>query len=489
MIAVANVPSVTLRVADPVLQDLRDLVFRRYPNDEWATFARFGWRLTPEGLVVTLASLDAPGSGDLDERAPNVKFQEQYSRRIALTAEAHALGVGVVHSHPRGYRPRPSWLDDDMDSYYSDYLRGFAPDRPFVSLIMSEIDDRLAISGRVYFAGTWIRVTAISYDGSSLSAWQDGEEPTFEVVSTEYQERLSSAFGYEAAVALHRSTVAVVGAGGTGSAVIEILARAGVGRLILIDPEIIDSSNLERIHGSRRSDVAAHRPKVEIAEEHVRTINPDIIVTPFVGALPQREVLDAVVHADFLIGCTDTHSSRLAISDTATRYLVPAIDVGVALEGQCGQVSGQVIQLARFLSSDPCALCRDMVDPRRVAQDLMSPEEQERRRQAADAAMKRGDDPNPYWHLEPQLNTVGYLTTAAASLAAGYSIGYLTGRFKTPFSRIQLNLNSSYLDVVEPHDVVRKDCPCSRIRGSADQGSADAFVHTPSHWPPARLAS
>ena len=66
-------------------------------------------------------------------------------------------------------------------------------------------------------------------------------------------ERFVSAFGEQALARLRGSTVAVVGAGGTGSAAIEVLARAGVGKLIIIDPDHVETSE-SRTHARRLSD-------------------------------------------------------------------------------------------------------------------------------------------------------------------------------------------------------------------------------------------
>jgi hypothetical protein len=170
----------------------------------------------------------------------------------------------------------------------------------------------------------------------------------------------------------------------------------------------------------------------------------------------------------------------------AFRYLVPAIDVGVTMEGEGGRVTGQVLQLVRFLASDACALCRDMVAPWQITQELMSDEEIVRRRAAAAAAGRAGDNPNPYWRDQPQLNTVGYLTTAAGALAAGYAIGWLTGRFDAPFQRMQMNLMAKYLDVTDLPQRQRSECVCGKVRGWADQAVADALISAPSHWPPVR---
>ncbi len=76
-----------------------------------------------------------------------------------------------------------------------------------------------------------------------------------------------------------------------------------------------------------------------------------------------------------------------------------------------------------------------MINPTQVAQELMNDEEREQRRRVAMEAESKGQDGNPYWKNLPQLNTVGYLTTMAGALAAGYVIGWLTGRFDPPFRK------------------------------------------------------
>jgi len=473
---------VIVRAAAPESEALLGVVFRRYPSREWVTFARFGWRDTPGGLVLTLAALDSPTPGDVDESVGNVAIDEAYTLRVALVAESHNLAVGVIHSHPAGARPLPSLTDDDMDRYYSDYFGGFAPGRPYVSLIVASDRDELYGSGRIFWKGEWHKVTRfvvqptpvrIDYRRSGETRARGGERVA----------RLRDAFGDEAAERLASATVAVIGASGTGSPAIEILARAGVGRLIVVDPDVFVASNLERIHGSMSDDVESGLYKVDIARRHILSINPECDVTAIRGALPQREVVDALVAADAIIGATDSQHSRLALSDIALRYLVPAIDCGVALEGGSGRITGQVIQLVRFLPADPCALCRRMTVPWRVAQELMSEDERKQRRAAAAAARERGNPADHYWHDVPQLNTVGYLTTTAGAMAAGYVVGWVTGRFVPPFSRLQMNLAAPFFDVTDVDEKPRPDCPCRRVRGMADQAIAEALITAPTHWP------
>ena len=478
---------VLLRVAAPEFPDLKRLVFERYPDWEWATFARFGWRETPDALVVTLASIDPPRPGDLNDRVSHVAIDERYTLRMALAAEKDRLAVGVIHSHPKGGAPMPSRIDDDMDTYYARYFSDFAPGRPYVSLILSVVDGREVISGRVFWRDRWLSVDRTIAERESIETWPHGRRPIARTFDQARADRFISAFGAEAYARLRASTVAVVGAGGTGSAAIEVLARAGVGRLIIVDPDHVEASNLERMHGTVPAHAAKRALKARVAAEHVRSIDPSIHVTALCGRLPQEEVVDAVVTADVAIGCTDKQHSRLALSDLAFRHLVPSIDCGVVLEGENGNVTGQVAQFVRFLAADPCALCRGMIVQSRLNQELMSDEELAQRRAAAKEAQQRGEDPDPYWRAQPQINTVGYLTTAVGAMIGGYAIGWITDRFDAPFERMQMNFVSKYLDVTDLHQTQRSDCACGRFRGWADQGKADALITAPDHWPPAEL--
>src|SRR3546814_7390069 len=142
------------------------------------------------------------------------------------------------------------------------------------------------------------------------------------------------------------------------SAAIPILARAGCGRLIVIDGDHVTISNRERLHGSRPSDVEAATPKALVAKRSVAEFAPHCEVRAVVGRLPQREIVDLVVEADLLMGCTDQHSSRMAVADIASRYLVPAIDCGGLIEGADGVRSEE-----RRVGKECVSTCRSRWSP------------------------------------------------------------------------------------------------------------------------------
>lgn len=482
-LVVSDDTPVLLRASDPTLSELLDHLFRRYPLAEGVTLAQFGWRTTTDGMVVTLRAIDLPQPGDVDLSVRHVVLREPYVLRVALSSEEHPFALGVIHSHPESARTAPSWIDDDMDQYLASYYSDFAPGRPYVSLIAARNEHgRLAISGRVRWQGRWSAVTRLSVTGHP-GIHSDYGAPLLPSTKEGRVARLASAFGREAAALLHRAVVGVVGASGTGSPALEVLARAGVGTLITVDPDVFEASNLERIHGSEARDLSAEPLKVDIQRRHLLAIEPTLRLISIRGRLPQEEVLSALAHADVVLGCTDSHSARVALSDLARRFLVPVLDAGVSLEGQSGRVTGQVLQLVRMLPADPCVYCREMVDAVRVTQELMGPEEQARHQAAARQAVARGESGRPYWRDSAQLNAVGYLTTATGALAAGYAIGWLTGRFEPPFEVLQADLAQPEWAVTDRPTIVARPCGCGDLYGVADQGVEHALILAPEHWP------
>lgn len=311
--------------------------------------------------------------------------------------------------------------------------------------------------------------------------WREGGPPALPELPPERVARFTSSFGVEAWQRLRRACAVVIGAGGTGSVAVPILARAGVGRIVIVDTDEISASNLERTHASFPEHVATPTKKAALARDHVRQIDPDIDVIAIDGRLPQRAVVEAIAEADVLLGCTDQHTSRLALSDVARRFLVPAIDCGGLIEGANGHVTGQIIQLVLFRPDDPCPRCRGMISDVRVAQELMSPQERARL-----LAQSDGGVPPPEAADIPQIDTVGYITTVSGTLAAGYAIGWLTGRFDPPFERMQMNLVADCLDVTNRPQRIDPACGCCGARGLGDAGQTFAPIVPPAHWPPAR---
>ena len=129
-------------------------------------------------------------------------------------------------------------------------------------------------------------------------------------------------------------TVAVVGLGGLGGVVVEILARIGVGALTLIDGDVFDSSNLNRQLFSRVGNLGGS--KAVAAAERVGEINPGVSVRAHHAFLTAANASNLLGRPDVVVDCLDTIQARFILQDAAKRLAVPMVSAAIA--GENGQV-------------------------------------------------------------------------------------------------------------------------------------------------------
>jgi molybdopterin/thiamine biosynthesis adenylyltransferase len=483
-----------IRISGAVRERLETLIFWRYPAKEWGTFFLFGSHETPDGVVITVVDLIEPKDDDLDSTTAIVRFTEPYSLRAALEKQKRGLCVGVIHSHPQNYGVFPSRLDDDMDSYFKNYFPAFGKEAAYFSLIFSKTcEGSVRFSGRGWIEGREFRLAEIltasngeiRREGASSGSSGAAGSPN------EYQARLEEIYGAEAAARLRSARVTIIGASGTGSPAAHVLARAGVENFVLIDPQKLARSNLERLHGSYEAHFSKGEKeapfKVAAVRDLIKAINPKANVTCIVGNILQPLARDHVVGTDIIICCTDTNHSRTAVSELAYRYLVPAIDVGVVFESKNNLVKGEIGRVTIYSPGAPCAYCLGLVDSWRATVELMSEAEKQRRRREAKEAEERGDNAGAYWKEIPEIPTVGHFTSMAGALAASYAIGWLTGKFAPPHHYFEFNILAPGFDYVGFDAACRSGCYCETLIGYADQGAHTSLISAPSYWPEARI--
>lgn len=483
-----------LRIRDAECAALKRHVFQRYPEREWGTFFRFGFRRCSWGLTLSYVESILPQAGDLSRQSGMTVFHEQYSRRAFQEASrADGLAVGVVHSHPQGIRTWPSQLDDDMDGYFSKELSAYGHGIPYCSLILQQgRDGSLTFSGRICDRGEWFELRWLIEVGSAINRYlSETVTVPAHLMPKKLQEeesstaRLGSLFGTRAERRLQFSTLGLIGCSGTGSPAAETFGRAGVGEFVLVDPQRFSKSNLERLHGSVAGDSAAKLPpyKVDIIQRLLTEINPAVRVTGLVGNILHDNVLDELLRCDLLLGCTDSFHGRAALSDIAEHFLLPSIDIGVLMDGENGKVTTQLIEFTRYHPGLPCAYCSGVIDGGQMAQELMTDAERAERQAAAAEATKRGIDPDQYWKGRTrQLNTVGYLTTTAGAMGAGYAEGILTGAFALPHDRFQFDIGHERLGATVSHRTRDLRCSCGKHTGWAEQAKSYRSVILPPHW-------
>ena len=124
---------------------------------------------------------------------------------------------------------------------------------------------------------------------------------------------------------ISRKHVLIIGAGALGSGNAEILTRAGVGRLTIVDRDYVEASNLQRQQLYTEEDVAEKLPKAAAAEKRLKAINSDVEVRAIIGDATPEMLEELAVDIDIMIDATDNFETRMVMNDVAQKYNVPWI--------------------------------------------------------------------------------------------------------------------------------------------------------------------
>ncbi len=134
---------------------------------------------------------------------------------------------------------------------------------------------------------------------------------------------------------LKAADVAVIGAGGIGSAVIPALAGAGIGHLTIIDSDVVEIANLHR--QPLFAEAHAGMPKAELAAEFVHRLNHFVEVSPKRERLCSNNAQDLLGGHDLVIDGSDNFATRLAVSDASVGLGIPLLSAAaVQFQGQVG---------------------------------------------------------------------------------------------------------------------------------------------------------
>lgn len=150
-------------------------------------------------------------------------------------------------------------------------------------------------------------------------------------------------------VALSAAHVVLVGCGGIGSPALQYLAGAGVGRLTLIDDDVVDLSNLQRQTIFAADDIG--RPKADAAAQWVMRFDGAVEVRAVSGRLGGDNAARLLEGATLVLDGCDNFATRLAVSDACVQLGVPLTSAAL------GRFQGQVANFAGHLPDQSCYRC------------------------------------------------------------------------------------------------------------------------------------
>ena len=267
-------------------------------------------------------------------------FSEYLEPERIASIDRNGQSIVTIHSHPKGY-PRFSKLDDRTDRELFDSVSAwFDDERMNGSAIMTP---DLAIRARTVTPdGSFVEANAVSSVGDDVRVWKHGAA---EAGVEAHEARIAQTFGKGTLELLRSLRVGVVGCSGTGSIVVELLARNCVGAMVLVDDDVMEPKNLNRIVNGSMEDAQAGRPKVDALRQAVEKMGLGTSVHACRCLTDSKEAVAALIDCDVLFGCVDSAFGRYHLDCLASAYCLPYFDVGVNLDadGQGGVADADAV--------------------------------------------------------------------------------------------------------------------------------------------------
>lgn len=137
------------------------------------------------------------------------------------------------------------------------------------------------------------------------------------------RQELFAPIGEEGQKKLGQASVFILGAGALGSSGAEMLVRAGVGQVTIVDRDIIEWTNLHRQQLYTEQDAVHQVPKAVAAERRLSTLNSDVNITGIVADVTPENVLDLFTGHDVIVDATDNMETRMLANDAAMKLGLP----------------------------------------------------------------------------------------------------------------------------------------------------------------------
>ena len=364
-------------------------------------------------LLLAAQVTDNLGATRLLVQEIHLVAEDAYSRRSPIEAEirpealvplvqrAKAEGLSVVfaHSHPKVTgMPVFSKVDDAGEAKLAEFLMRRIPDKTHAALVVSSDECAARVLGGAEPLAV-VEVNAVVKDWTHRAESQPQSK----------WDRQVRVFGAEGQAVIQRAKVAIVGLGGTGSIVAQELAHLGVSEFILVDHDVADETNLNRLVGASQENVG--QLKVDVAGEMISHVNPAAKVQAIEGDVADIDVARSLVGCDAIFSCTDSHASRAILNQLAYQYLMPLFDVGVGIVAKAGVITHVAGRIQMASPGLPCLICAGVIDSNAVRIELQS-------------EVHRAADPYITGHHEPQPTIISLNGTVSSMLVTMFMAAF-----------------------------------------------------------------
>ncbi len=274
-----------------------------------------------------------------------------------------------LHNH---FLPPPRFSQTDREGFteFVPYIHKSIPNRPYGATVWTDGE----VYGEYFLPnGQAGKIDSITIYGGKLTQLVSGDksQQSMDVI---YNRQIPW-FTQAGQRQIERLKVGIVGLGGTGAHAAQQLAYLGFREFVLVDPDIVEKNNLNRLVTATQSDIGS--PKVTVAASLIHKVRPDAKVDTFHSDIREKVTLEALPGIDILFGCVDNDGARLIMNELAVSYHIPYFDIGVGIHTSNGKVSSAGGYVNTFIPGGPCLICSDSIDQEEASYFLAKEEQRE----------------------------------------------------------------------------------------------------------------
>lgn len=370
---------ISIRFKNTDLSKLRNRLLNDLENEQFAIL--LGKKETVANLtIIKVIDLKFPSEDDyLGKSLTHLSLDKEFIGSILteLTNREDIDTIIDVHTHPFSKNSVSfSGVDDRDEKQFTEFLNDKFENIHYASIVFSQ---------REYSAREWFKTKKNFYYEKAIIKTQtpieqiNSSDFTTQTIKKDdllennhFLNRSLLTLGYKTIQAITSDIkISIVGVGGLGSIIAENLVRNGFKKIVLIDNDIIEESNLNRVVGSFHKHLSNETPKVSAIKEHLLAINPEIEVFSLNNDIYDNDVKYHIADSDWIFLATDNHSSRYKTQELSIEYFVPLISVGVNIsveDDEITDMSGEVITTR--LGDNVCLNCLGRINQTKVAFDL-----------------------------------------------------------------------------------------------------------------------
>lgn len=341
----------------------------REDGQEDVCIATYVWSTGAERTTAIVRNVILPRDGERMVHG-NAEFTGAYVVRAATEARDRGEGIVLLHSHPGAHGWQGlSGPDHNTESEYERVARAVTG--------MPLIGMTLATAEQEWSARVWHNrskpafAESVRVVGERLNVtWNDKSRRR--PLATAFQRRTVAAWGERRQGSIARLRVLVIGVGSVGLDVVARLAATGIEHVGVMDIDIVEDLNLDRMVGATREDARLGRRKTEVAARVARqaATSDNFTVAVHDVSVTTPEGLAATLDYDVIFSCVDRPWPRGVLNVLAYADLIPVIDGGIALDTlPSGEMRGGTWRSHALVPGRPCMVCNGQLGVNELSLD------------------------------------------------------------------------------------------------------------------------